>query len=392
MASLEHIVADDLADHAPRYASAVLERVADDLPDLLADAERAALARAGSEALLREFATGLRLGVSDGFHAPSAATAFAGHLAREGVPLAHVLRSYRLGQEVLVARASELVTHADEPDAPAAVARLVALSFRFADAAMTDIAAVYEREREAVLRADVARRADIVARILTNADVDAHAAERTLAYRLDGWHLALVCWPPRPAGHDAPLDMLAEIARSLTDARPLVIAEAGATAAAWVARGGRLDDHEVSRIATRLEPHGLSLAAGEPQRGLAGFARTRAQAEQARTVARLRPRPVFRYRDVSLLALLLHDPDAATAFAEEELGGLAAPTRGAGELRATLAAYFAAGHDRSRTARALGVHRNTVARRLDRAQTAIGHPLDERVRELETALAIGEEP
>ena len=42
------------------------------------------------------------------YHAPAAALAFGRHLAREGVQLASILRAYRLGQEVLFARAAEL--------------------------------------------------------------------------------------------------------------------------------------------------------------------------------------------------------------------------------------------------------------------------------------------
>jgi DNA-binding PucR family transcriptional regulator len=86
----------------------------------------------------------------------------------------------------------------------------------------------------------------------------------------------------------------------------------------------------------------------------------------------------------------VRDRDAARMFAAEELGPVAAPTPAAAELRRTLTAFFAAGHDQSRAARDLGVHRNTVAKRLRRAEGLIGHTLEARVRELDTALAIAE--
>jgi DNA-binding PucR family transcriptional regulator len=60
------------------------------------------------------------------------------------------------------------------------------------------------------------------------------------------------------------------------------------------------------------------------------------------------------------------------------------------ELRQTLSAYFMSGHDQSRTAHALGVHRNTIAKRLRRAEATLGRPLDRRPRELEAALTIAE--
>jgi DNA-binding PucR family transcriptional regulator len=93
---------------------------------------------------------------------------------------------------------------------------------------------------------------------------------------------------------------------------------------------------------------------------------------------------------VALATVLLRDRDAARAFAADELGGLAAPTRAAAELRETLSAYFANGHDQSRTADVLGVHRNTIAKRLRRAEATLGRPITSRPRELEAALTIAE--
>jgi DNA-binding PucR family transcriptional regulator len=50
----------------------------------------------------------------------------------------------------------------------------------------------------------------------------------------------------------------------------------------------------------------------------------------------------------------------------------------------------AKGHDQSRTADALGLHRNTVVKRLRRAEATLGRPITERPRELEAALVIAE--
>jgi DNA-binding PucR family transcriptional regulator len=88
--------------------------------------------------------------------------------------------------------------------------------------------------------------------------------------------------------------------------------------------------------------------------------------------------------------VLLRDRDAARAFAAEELSELAAETRAAAELRETLSAFFATGHDQSRTAEILGVHRNTVAKRLRRAEANLGRPITSRPRELEAALLIAD--
>src|SRR5947208_16738457 len=99
--TLEAALAADVKQNGARYAGAVLGRVDVEVPELLSDEQRARLARASTAALLDEFAEALRLGLDRGFHAPPAAIAFARHLAREAVPLASVLRSYRLGQQAV---------------------------------------------------------------------------------------------------------------------------------------------------------------------------------------------------------------------------------------------------------------------------------------------------
>ena len=79
---------------------------------------------------------------------------------------------------------------------------------------------------------------------------------------------------------------------------------------------------------------------------------------------------------ISTGSVLLRDLDVARSFANEELGRLAHRTPEAAQLRATLAAFYGAAQDRSRTARTLGLHRNTIANRLRRAEERLGHPID----------------
>jgi DNA-binding PucR family transcriptional regulator len=143
-------------------------------------------------------------------------------------------------------------------------------------------------------------------------------------------------------------------------------------------------------LASMLPP-GLRAAIGRTASGVDGFVATKRQADLARSVAAGHDGPaVTFYDDVALAAVLLRDRDAARTFAADELGGLTARTRAAAELRETLSAYFANGHDQSRTADALGVHRNTVAKRLRRAEATLGRPITSRPRELEAALTIAE--
>ncbi|WP_320673007.1 PucR family transcriptional regulator [Patulibacter defluvii] len=391
MPGLLELVAEDLTGDVDRYGERVLAQIARELPPIVADGELRRLAHSGTIALLRQFAEALRVGLAADHHAPPATTAYAIRLAAAGVPLTDVLRSYRLGQEAVIGVATELAGRADDPDPRAALSDLIGRSFRFVDGVVGDITHSYQGERDRVLRRDQARGAAIVARLLAGEPVARERAERTLRYRLDGPHLALVCWSAASEEGEpaAPVERLTEAVRPLTAGRPLVLADGPAAAVAWVTRADEPDPREAAALAAALAPAGLRVALGDPRPGPAGFVRSRQQADRAAAHARRDPGPtVVRHRDVALLTLLLADEPAARAFARDELGPLAGDDPASARLRAALTALHAAGHDRSRAARALGVHRNTVARRLRRAEERLGRPLEARPRELEAALAI----
>ncbi len=385
---LETRLADELQQQASAYADLVLERIEREVPELLSDGSRRAIGRAGSEALLREFAGALRHELGDvRFHAPAAALAYGQYLAREGVPLASILRSYRLGQEVLFARAAELTEHDPDPEQRVrSLARVGALSFRFSDGAMTDVATEYEAQRELFIRGTLAQRSATLQNLLAGRTVDVAAAERTLSHRLDGGHLAIVAWSGDTAVEAETVAGAArELVRVLGQGRPLVLTDTPGEATIWVTPAATQVD-----TGGLLAP-GIHAAVGRPGAGVEGFVATKRQADLARSVAPARAESsVTFYDDAALAALLLRDRDAAQAFAADELGDLARDTRTAGELRHTLVTYFTSGHDQRRTAHLLGVHRNTVAKRLRRAEAVLGRPLHRRSRELEAALAIAE--
>ncbi len=380
---LELRLADELGRNAARYADLVIERIDAEIPELLSDDRRRDLGRTGSEALLREFASALQheLGAIQ-YHAPTAALAFSRHLAREGVSLAAILRSYRLGQEVLFARAADMALETPDADALRALARVGALSFAFADHAMTDVAHEYETQRELFIRGTLAQRATTLQALLAGRTVDVAAAERILGHRLDGEHVAIVVWSQTGEVEGSAIAAAArELVRAVGDGRPLVVTDTPGEATIWTA--------PAATPAAGTLPAGLRAAIGRPGTGVEGFVASKRQADLARSVASAHGQPaITRYDDVALAAVLLRDRDAARAFAAEELGPLAADSRAAGELRETLSAFFANGHDQSATAAALGVHRNTVAKRLRRAEAALGQSLSTRPRELEAALVI----
>jgi DNA-binding PucR family transcriptional regulator len=269
-----------------------------------------------------------------------------------------------------------------------ALARIGALSFRFADGAMGDVSHEYETQRELFIRGTLAQRASTLQSLLAGRSVDIAAAERALGRRLDGGHLAVIAWANDAEGEGEAIAAAArDLVRAVGEGRPLVTTDATGEATIWTTPAAAAPDTDLGATL----PPGVRAAIGRPGSGPDGFVATKRQADLARSVAVGRHAPaVTFYDDVALAAVLLRDRHAAGAFAAEELGDLAAPTRAAAELRETLSAFFATGHDQSRTADSLAVHRNTIAKRLRRAEATLGRPLTSRPRELEAALLIAE--
>jgi hypothetical protein len=80
--------------------------------------------------------------------------------------------------------------------------------------------------------------------------------------------------------------------------------------------------------------------------------------------------------DLALERLLLADADLADATVRRELGPVLADERFGSELIETLQAYFDAGENVTAAARRLHLATRTVAYRLEKIESLLGHPLD----------------
>jgi DNA-binding PucR family transcriptional regulator len=211
-----------------------------------------------------------------------------------------------------------------------------------------------------------------------------------LGRRLDGRHLAIVAWRGGGGGGEQLLDDTRSALEAAGIERPFLVAEPTGSVAAWFTPPRSPDEWSAvsSALEAALSGVGVQVAYGDSLSGVAGFARSYQQAVMTKTVVVTSGSDagLTEYSEVGLASLLLRDTTAARRFAAEELGELAEPQ--AVRERATLAAFYACAHDQSRTARALGVHRNTIARRLARAEEALGSDLAERVPERAAALTI----
>ncbi|MFL6062494.1 MAG: hypothetical protein ACJ72E_14775, partial [Marmoricola sp.] len=129
--NLEQRLVADLRRDPGVWTSQVLQRVAAEVPDLVRDDVAVDLATSSTAGLLEGFSEVLDAGaLPTGIHAPVSALGFARHLARTSTSIVGLLRSYRLGQEVLFERAAAL---ADSGDLDG-LHRVGVLTFRFVDA------------------------------------------------------------------------------------------------------------------------------------------------------------------------------------------------------------------------------------------------------------------
>jgi DNA-binding PucR family transcriptional regulator len=163
---------------------------------------------------------------------------------------------------------------------------------------------------------------------------------------------------------------------------------------AWISTKGDVPSKVLDelRIRTATAP-GVRVAIGEPACGIAGFRASHVEALQAQRIARMAGRragSITRYLDIAVRALATADAEQARAFVVRELGPLASRDETTRRLAATVRTYLDENASRSRAARRLNIHENTVAYRLRQAEEILGRSVDKRTLELRIALALAD--
>jgi DNA-binding PucR family transcriptional regulator len=132
------------------------------------------------------------------------------------------------------------------------------------------------------------------------------------------------------------------------------------------------------------------VAFGSVHTGVDGFRRSHEEALEARRVAQLTPRqgPIHEYRSLALTALATSDLTQARRFVTEELGPLGAQDDATVRIAATLKVWFEELGNAAQAARRMGLHKNTVQYRVQRAEQLLGRPIGERALELQIALTL----
>lgn len=336
--------------------------------------------RAGLRATVAESVdyalTGIERGDEPSGAIPAAAAAQARRAARSGVGLDTVLRRYAAGDRLV----GEIIMDEAGRFPNEALRHVLRTQSPHVDRLMASVAAEYMDELELMRRSPAQRVAEKVQRLLTGGvPSDAEGLE----YELDAWHLGLVVTGPRA-------DVAARTLAAGVSREPLVVKRGDDSAWAWL--GGRepLEIGEVERYLAAGVLGDVSLAVGEPRRGLEGWRLTHQEAKAALQVMLRRPQPLTRASGVILLAAVLRDEPLAKSLRETFLAPLDEHGDSGLVLRETLRAYFAAGFNAATAAAALEVDRHTVQRRLRKVEEALGRLLDSCHAEVDVALRLEE--
>jgi hypothetical protein len=296
--------------------------------------------------------------------------------ARHGVKLETVLRRYLAGYTLL---GDFLIEESDQrgPLRGASLRRLLRVQAALLDRLIAAISEEYAREATIGQRTSEQRRVERVERLLAGEFVDASE----LAYDLGANHLGAIATGPG-AG-----EALGRLSKTI-DRRLLLIRRGEVTIWAWLGSERDFDPEELESLTSCGWPRDVSIAFGEPARGLAGWRLTHRQAKAGLRVAARVSETAVRYADVALLASILEDDLLATSLRQRYLIPLS-EERDGGELQCkTLRAYFATGRNVSSAAAALGVSRQTVGSRLRAVEEKLSRSLDSCAVELELALRL----
>jgi hypothetical protein len=374
-------VAAWLEDNVEAVTDRLMDRLRDEVPEYFegVDPVMVDAGRDGAVANLLAIAYGLGRGRSLPDQLPTGVVEEALAVAQEGLPWISLLRTYTIGHasawEQLTA---EVEGWRLEDGARVELLRVVSrYLFGYIDRVTGELAEVYQQERDRILRSQERRRTALIRELLAGMPV----SEDQLGYRLRVDHLGVVAWGREPEA--AATELAHELGCAL-----LIAPGAGRSIWAWLGGRSRIDASAQSMLARFAPVNGTFVACGEVASGADGFARTHRQALLAYRVAVVGGRPMTRYAEVALEALVIQDERLAREFMEGELGPLVLEDARTAELRRTLRAYFGAGGNASAAGALLGVHDRTVAYRLTTIEERIGHPLTKRHDELAVALRI----
>jgi DNA-binding PucR family transcriptional regulator len=267
-------------------------------------------------------------------------------------------------------------------------------SFGYVDRITEQLRDTHEAERERWLERQNSARVLGVRQLLADDErIDIDAATSAIGYPLVGTHLAMILWTTEPGANEP--DMLRleqfglQVAEALKIESPLFIAADPGTGWAWLPlQSGAADP--IAEIRRLADDGAIRVAVGTIASGVAGFRESHRRAEDARKVAvagrASRSVVAAAEPEVRVAALMVDDLARTREWVQNTLGPLASNTAGDAKLRETLRIFLREGSSHTAAAERLGLHRNTIGYRVNKAVERRGKPITGDQIEVEMAL------
>ncbi|PTR32287.1 DNA-binding PucR family transcriptional regulator [Rhodococcus sp. OK519] len=369
------------------FLAGLEESFTTDVPELASDAELQRDLRAALRSQLAAFLDASRLSADGPAGAPVSKEAhgLARTVAQRGLELRVLSQLYHAGHRAMLTFATAFLHHEDL-DADFKLQVLTTMwsqTSELLNAMLDELAVTYSQEREQLLQGAFASRVTTVREILDGGG-DAEQASARLGYPFRLAHTAVVVWAEDPALLTGSLDGV--VSRIAGSRRTLSVPSGAHGVWSWI-----VDDNPEAGppiVDPQAIPVGVRVAVGGSALGVEGFRRSHREAQAAQRVAETGRRrdSVTRYPDVEIVSMLSADPVAMRALVERELGGLLGDEAASERLRDTMRAVLACNGNQEAAARRLGIHKNTVRYRIQRAEEILGVDLLAHRQKLELAL------
>ncbi|MEB3022871.1 PucR family transcriptional regulator [[Mycobacterium] crassicus] len=244
----------------------------------------------------------------------------------------------------------------------------------FTDATVAEACRQVQIEQNALAREKQAERTRIVADILDDKPIQRQHAESRLGYRLEQSHTAAVLWSDETTVGPADISRATEaVLHTLPRHRSLSVPADDTTRWLWFAGTAGPDLTVISTVLAALPA--VQVAVGPTAAGIDGFRRSHRDAITTRQMMNQfgSARRVATFADVELIALITSDAERADRFINQTLGEFKSADA---ELQLTVLTFIHEQCNASRTASRLFTHRNTLSRRLTRANELLPQPLE----------------
>lgn len=225
---------------------------------------------------------------------------------------------------------------------------------------------------------------ELVIQILDGSRSEVEQTSRRLGYSLDSEHYAAIVWGEEG---DTELSDLEEAAgffvKMCEQSRELTVIISGEVLWLWTPVKGSINEYTLKTFLSKLP--GIKLTYAKGGKGVDGFRRAHMNALSAqRVIGRLRSSAsVVSYDQLRLAEIMSRDPEATNSFISSVLGELntASP-----DLRQSLLVYIQCGCNVTNTAQILHTHRNTLVRRLGKAEELLPQALSANLVQIAAAL------